>query len=319
MPFTVAQLDGYQNGVQLYDSAGNIITSVLDGSARRLHVNGAVGGLAAAGAAPVDGPVLVAGSDGTLVRTMRTDGFGRIVIVPTSVVAKLRALRFGFINTSATARVPVYATVYTEQTSAARRSIASSSANDTAAGTGARTVCLTYYDNLGAGPKEEELTLNGTTGVNTVATDIQFIESIDVCTVGSTGSNVGVISLYTTINKGGSVFGSIAATDNETFWVHHYVAAGSTCYITQMNVTHNGTTVGSGALYTLNALPVLISDAVDEQISDFVRLYGQSSTNSRDWTNEMLSITGFARIRVFVTPETSSSTIYRASFNFYEM
>jgi hypothetical protein len=136
-------------------------------------------------------------------------------------------------NLSANVFVPVRQTTYVEQTTNAQRSLVSTSASDTALGTGARTVRITYYDQTCAGPFYETVTLNGTTAVNTVATNICFIERMDVISVGSNGSNVGTLNLYTGINATGVIFAAIGtgavATgigDNQTFYCHHYVPSG---------------------------------------------------------------------------------------------
>lgn len=126
--------------------------------------------------------------------------------------------------------VAVRQTTYVEQTTNAQRSIVSTSANDSAAGTGARQVRITYLTATGTGPFTETVTLNGLTAVNTVATDICFIERMDVISVGSNSSNVGTINLYTTTGGGGTIFAAIGtgaiATgvgDNQTLYAHHYV------------------------------------------------------------------------------------------------
>lgn len=258
---------------------------------------------------------LAGGSDGTNIIPLAVDSSGRLI---TSSFTGLGAdFAFGYVNTAAVTRVPVRRTAYTEQTTNAKRSIASSSANDTAAGTGARTVTITYLDSTGAGPFTETLTLNGVSYVNTVATNICYIEHVMVVTAGSTGSNVGVLTLKAATAGGGATIGTINATDNQTLWAHHYIPTGKICNITGISCGHNGTTVGSGALFTLNAKYITVTNAVDMQISDFVRLYGQSSTFSRVY-NSPLKITGPARINTYVTPETSSATIYRGAFDFFE-
>ena len=129
--------------------------------------------------------------------------------------------------------VPVRQTTYVEQTTNAQRSIVSTSANDSAAGTGARTVTIYYLDASGNGPFSETLTLNGLTAVNTVASNICFIERMEVETVGANGSNVGTLNLYTSTGAAGTIFaaigtGSIASGvgDNQTLYAHHYVPAG---------------------------------------------------------------------------------------------
>lgn len=77
--------------------------------------------------------------------------------------------------------------------SAGTVSVVSSSANDTAAGTGARTVQIEGYDASYA-YTTETVTLNGTTPVNTV-NQYARIFNCTVLTVGSNTTNVGNISL----------------------------------------------------------------------------------------------------------------------------
>lgn len=255
---------------------------------------------------------LVSGSDGINMIPLAVDSSGRLV---TSSLTGFGAdFAFGDITTAALTRVLVRRTTYTEQTTDAQRKIVSSSANDTSAGTGARSVKITYLDQTGAGPFTETLTLSGTTAVNTVATNICFIEQLEVISAGSGGTNAGTISLQTLASV---TFGSIAVGNNQTFWAHHYIPTGKICNITGISCGHNGTTVGSGALFTLNSKQLNVSNSVETQVSDFVRLYGQTSTFARTYTSP-IKITGPARIQTYVTPETASSTIYRAAFDFFE-
>lgn len=258
---------------------------------------------------------LIGGSDGTNLVPIAVDSQGRLV---TSSLTGFGAdFSFGDITTAALTRTLVRRTAYTEQTTNGQRSIASSSANDTAVGTGARTLKITYLDQTGAGPFTEVLTLNGTARVNTVATNICFIEQIEILTAGSGGVNAGIITLYTVPTSGGTAIGTIAASDNQTFWAHHYVATSKTCNITGISCGHNGTTVGSGALFTLNAKSLSLANSVESQVSDFVRLYGQTSTFARTYSSP-IKVLGPARLQMYVTPETASSTIYRGAFDFFE-
>jgi hypothetical protein len=246
---------------------------------------------------------------------VQVDDQGRLV---TSAVTGFGAdFSNGDITAASTSRAAVRRTAYTEQTSNAQRSVLSGSANDTAAGTGARTMRITYLDSTGAGPFTEDITLNGTTPVNTVATNICFIESMEILTVGSGGANAGLISLRATTAGGGATVGTIATGDNQTFWAHHYVPSGRECNITGLYVNHSGTTVGSGAVFAIFSLPIPGANMVEKQISDSHRLYGQSSTVPRAYISP-LKVQGPARLTTYVTPETSSSTVYRASMDFFE-
>jgi hypothetical protein len=171
-------------------------------------------------------------------RISRTDSFGNPIETSFEWAASLGLLpgvtagrAGGYVGTSSTAGVAIRATSYSPQGTDARRSLKSNNANDAAAGTGARKIRVTYL-NTSFELKTEVVTLNGTTAVNTVAADIAFLEKMEVTEVGTQGGgNVGTISIYTLIAGGGSVWGSIAASDNMTYWAHHYIAGGKTCHL----------------------------------------------------------------------------------------
>lgn len=208
-------------------------------------------------------------------------------------------------------------TAYTEQTVNFIGSIASASANDTAAGTGARTVKIYYVDSTGATVGTETATLNGTTGVNLVTTTKCFIEKIEILTAGSTGSNVGIISLYTGANKTGTVVGTIAATDNTTYWAHHYVVTGKICNVTGVYHGNNSTVAGGVSVATLKAQTLNIANAVEKQISDFIGVAGAANPFTRIY-GSVVQITGPARLTMYVTTGSSSSITYRGSFDSYD-
>lgn len=160
---------------------------------------------------------------------------------------------YGYTGTSAVTSKAVRATAYTPPGNNVGRSIVSTSANDTAAGTGARTIKITYMAADGSGPFTETITLNGVTAVNTVATNIALIERMDVMTVGSGGGNAGTINLMTGLAGAGTVIGSIAVGDNQTNWVHHYVPLGKTCYVLMLE---GASTVAAGGLSVNSLNPI---------------------------------------------------------------
>lgn len=255
-------------------------------------------------------------SDGTFVY-MLTDDEGRLI---TSSLTGFGAdFTFGDVASSSTAAKVVRRTTYNEQTVNAQRSFISSSANDdgSPAGTGARTLTFVYYTATGTGPFTETITLNGTGCVATTATNIAFIEQIHVTTVGSTGSNVGTITMYVNAACGGGTIGTINPTNNQTFWAHHYVPTGKIANVTGISAGSTATTVGCGALFVLRAKNLALADAAEDQVSDFVRLYGQSSTFSRTYLSP-IKVAGPARLLLYVTPECSSAITYRAAIDFFE-
>lgn len=79
---------------------------------------------------------------------------------------------------------------------------ASSSANDTSAGTGARTITVSGVDTSFAS-FTETVTLNGQTSVNLATSNVLGINAITVATAGSGGSNAGVVRCGTGVNTTG--------------------------------------------------------------------------------------------------------------------
>jgi hypothetical protein len=84
--------------------------------------------------------------------------------------------------------------------------LSSSTANDAAAGTGIRSVRLLYLD-ANLAPQVEDVILNGTTGVNTVATDIRFVQCMYMLTYGSGKEADGDI----TADNGGNTYSQISS------------------------------------------------------------------------------------------------------------
>jgi hypothetical protein len=147
----------------------------------------------------------------------------------------------GYTATSATTGKAIRATTYTPQGANAQRSVSSSNAADSSAGTGAQQITINYLD-ASVALHSEIVTMNGTTAVNTVGTNYAFIENMIVSQVGTQGGgNTGAISLFTATAGGGTAWASIAASDGMTFYAHHYVPAGVSCYL--LSMTCGGTIV----------------------------------------------------------------------------
>lgn len=120
--------------------------------------------------------------------------------------------------------------------------ISSSSASDTAAGTGARTVHVLGINGTG-GYAEEIVTLNGQTAVDTVNT-YDAIERMTVLTVGSGGVNAGTIYAGTgTVTSGVPAvpYSAIGVGDNLSLVGHWTCPTGFTGYLVAGKLT-TGTT-----------------------------------------------------------------------------
>lgn len=215
----------------------------------------------------------------------------------------------------------VRATAYTEQTVDFTGSIRSANVNDTAAGTGMRTVKITYYDQTGAGPFTETVTLNGTTAVNLVNTDHCFIEEMRGVTDGSLGTNAGIITLFTGAGATGTAVGTIgtgnvvsATGDGQTFWAHHYVATGKTASLFQLGA---GTTGNQVAIALLKRAAPLVANAFEEQITDFIPFLSGGGYSTRTLANP-ISVAGFSRVTAYVISN-GTNTNFFANFDYSEV
>lgn len=213
------------------------------------------------------------------------------------------------------------ATTYTEQTANFTGSIKSSSANDAAAGTGARTVRITYYTQTGAGPYTEDVTLNGTTAVNLVNTDHCYIEKMEVRTAGSLKWNAGTITLYTGAGGAGTAVGSIgygivyaSGGDNQTLWAHHYVALGKTASVYNLA---GGTTGNQTGIVFMRIATPLVANSVDRQPTGAVVVALNSSHVTRPTANPII-VAGFAKVYLLVTSNGTNTTFF-GSFDYSEV
>jgi hypothetical protein len=123
-------------------------------------------------------------------------------------------------------------------------SVVSSSANDTLAGTGAQKVHIHYLD-ASYVKHEEVISTNGTTPVNTVATNILRINGLHVVQAGTGGTSAGNISL--TSVGGATTYGYIEAGYNTARQAIYTIPAGKTGYIKHWQAS-SGT--ASGAHFT---------------------------------------------------------------------
>lgn len=141
--------------------------------------------------------------------------------------------RFGNLTATSSAEVLVAARAYVEQSSEAQRAVVSTSQQDKPAGSGAKKVLITYL-NSAYELKTEEVTLNGTTNVNTVASDIRFIEKFEVS---QGAAAVGAIKILDGTGGGASEFCGIGAATYDAFLCHHYIPAGKRAWIMEWSAS----------------------------------------------------------------------------------
>lgn len=256
-------------------------------------------------------PTLTTGQQSAI----QVDSAGRILTSTAALPSSNSKFSFGQLATStSTAYLAIESTTYTEPTTNSTMTIVSSSANDTSAGTGARTVTVTYLDQTGAGPNTTTFTMNGTTPVTAGVSNMCFIEKIVVATVGSTGSNVGILTLKT----GGAVtVGTVAATNNLTLWAHHYIPTGKTSYISGFSFGNNSTAGGNGAQFILQSATPTVANTPILQISGTQIMAGGASSDTRIYQSP-IQIVGPAKITAYVLPYANANTTQFASFDYID-
>ena len=102
--------------------------------------------------------------------------------------------------------------------------VVSSDVADISGGTGVRTTKIHYIDAAGA-EQVEIVTLNGATPVNTVATNIRFVNDFYTFTVGSNGVAEGNIIIYK-LGAVTTIYNLIAIGSNKTMVPNRMVPAG---------------------------------------------------------------------------------------------
>lgn len=129
-------------------------------------------------------------------------------------------------------------TTYVFPTAAQQMRVVSTSANDAGAGTGIQKVHIHYLDTTYA-VQNEQVTLNGVTPVNTVATNILRINGFHSIQNGSGGGAAGNISLTNT--AGTVTYGYISAGANTARQAIYTVPAGVTGYISHWQASSGST------------------------------------------------------------------------------
>jgi hypothetical protein len=125
---------------------------------------------------------------------------------------------------------------YPDQSVGEQMTLVSTSAQDGVAGTGALTVKVHYIKADGT-YNHEIVTMTGLTPVNTIATDIRFVQQITVETLGTFGgAAAGKIDIYRT-GTATRIYANILAGDNQSLNSHRMVPTGLTFWLKGMTVS----------------------------------------------------------------------------------
>ena len=142
--------------------------------------------------------------------------------------------------------------------SGVQMTLVSTAAADDDGSTGINTVAVHYLD-ANLAPQVEIVTMNGTSGVTTTATDIRFIQCMHGVSFGSGGKAAGTI----TASNGGTTYSQISAGDRRCSSSARRVPAGKRLIITAM-----GGGAGSGTAAAVAEINLVATKIYDLDLSD---------------------------------------------------
>lgn len=156
--------------------------------------------------------------------------------------------RFGWANSIGTTPQTITTVVtagnaYVYPAAATVMQVSSASANDTAAGTGARTILIAGLDS-NYNPQSEVITLNGQTQVATTKSYLRITYS-EILTTGSGNGQAGTIYVGTgsaTAGVPATIYWQSEVTYNNWSFAGFTVPAGYTAYISSYTITSQSTT-----------------------------------------------------------------------------
>jgi hypothetical protein len=141
-------------------------------------------------------------------------------------------------------------TAYVFPTVAQQMRLFSSNVADNVTGTGIRTVRIYYIDGTTRTEHTEDVTLQGTTFVNTVSTDIFRVNGLRAISSGTNNAAVGIITLE---GLTGQDYRLIAIGNTRDRGAIYTVPANKTLYVTQFYVGVSGLNAANMARITLRS------------------------------------------------------------------
>lgn len=199
-----------------------------------------------------------------------------------------------------------------ELTGAEAFEVVSSSASDSAAGVGARTVRLTYIDAADNLVQSAPFTMNGVTAVPLTGITAHMLLWLQVETGGTTEGAVGTILLR--IAGGGATHDQITIGENRSLAGRFMVPVGFTAYIRYWQVsTIGGATFDSRLKATVNALDRTLITRYTTQFHAFAEA-GQAIVSELPW----VKFPALCKIKLSTVPS-AAGTLNRMHSDFSVM
>jgi len=282
-----------------------------------------------------DGSAIPAGTDGLLATGKDKNASARILVTsqqglpyisPIEIAAGDGTISTGLVGfaagkraTSATGYVQIITSGNTQPAANGQRSVKSSSANDTSAGSGVRTLRLTYYSISGStvtGPFTEDISMNGTTAVNTSSSTIAFVERMDALTIGSLPS-ASTITVFTNTGGTGAAINTMTATEYRSSDALHYVPSGLNCYIKDLLITSSVANTGFPA-FDVRWKDLGTANAAYRILYKEVRAQGSVNSLFLDF-DVPAKVPGPAEISFWVNPPTTAAQTAYVESTFIEV
>lgn len=165
----------------------------------------------------------------------------------TQILIPLSGSKIGFNGSVATTGWITVQNAVVVEPGGVQARVLSTSANDSTIGTGIQKVRIRYFDTNWT-LNDEIVTMNGTTAVNTVATNIIRIESFEAFQIGTPlGGSAGIIKLQNL--AGNQLFAQIDVGGNQFLRAQHTVSPGKIGTITDVIINNNTTIAVSFVVY----------------------------------------------------------------------
>jgi hypothetical protein len=198
--------------------------------------------------------------------------------------------------------------LYAFPAAASTLEVISDSTHDDDGGNGARTVRFVYLD---AAYREhtETVTMNGTVGVATSASDIYRINRVDVLTAGSANSAVGNIDIRDRATT--PIYGRINAGRGRGAFGTYTVPYDHTVYVTSMYVAAGGTTAGKYGEFRLKINMDADGSPLGNVMREHMLILVEDGGEDVSFTVP-IPVTGCADMRIDVKSDSSNSNAIMA-------
>lgn len=161
--------------------------------------------------------------------------------------------------------------IWVAPTAARVHAIVSSDANDTSAGTGARTVKVYGLTGWGTAETSETVTMAGATPVNT-SNSYVIVHRMEVITWGSSGPNVGLITATAAVD--GTITAVIIATEGRTQMAIYGIPSTQNFYMTKYWVSTEKVTASVESVEAR----IFVNDYASNELTAFKQIHAQQLT-----------------------------------------